>query len=271
MSKEISVSVDTFALIWSTRLASELNEDQVISRVFRAYRSGLTDIHPANGPYGKPGTSDAVAASEKEGGRFAGVIDQRSGTRFFVGLEIIRKFKNKVFVAKTMDGHWELDGRPGERFYSLNSLSRAIGIPSENAWINWRFIDENKQLKTVNVLRKMQRKERIAKMVELANGSKTEASIVDAANSTDWLSDVVRAMESLQAYAPNGKALKEIYEAVKEKRAIAGHSIPASYEAITRRVLEESSSDSDSFKGKQDLFTMVEGKGGGMWALRTRR
>lgn len=78
-----------------------------------------------------------------------------------------------------------------------------------------------------------------------------------------WLKDVADVMRQLHK-AP----LATIYKEVRRLRTMAGRSRPPSLTAIVRRTLEENSSDSESYKGKEDLFCMPEGKGAGVWALR---
>lgn len=78
-----------------------------------------------------------------------------------------------------------------------------------------------------------------------------------------WLSDVVKTLNIL-----GGKAhYRDIYFTAKTVRLARSDTWPDSAEAIIRRVLEEQSSDSESFKG-QDLFYSVEGLGKGRWGLR---
>jgi hypothetical protein len=78
-----------------------------------------------------------------------------------------------------------------------------------------------------------------------------------------WRTDVADALRDIGRPA----ALKDIYKAVESRRKAASRSIPKSIEAIVRRTLEENSSDSDSFKGKTDLFHL-NNKGSGVWRLR---
>jgi hypothetical protein len=42
---------------------------------------------------------------------------------------------------------------PEESYSSLNELSRAIGAKTENAWMNWFYIDENNDRSPISVLR----------------------------------------------------------------------------------------------------------------------
>ena len=75
--------------------------------------------------------------------------------------------------------------------------------------------------------------------------------------------------------------LEAIVQALKDLGGKASYSdIYHRYEFITgiiltpgkkagiRKNIEDHSSDSDNFKGKEDLFYSVEGKGKGVWGLR---
>jgi 5-methylcytosine-specific restriction protein A len=79
-----------------------------------------------------------------------------------------------------------------------------------------------------------------------------------------WLNDVFTALERL------GKPsrLGEIYDAVRELRASRGYAIPKHTEEAVRRTLQQFSSDTTSFKGREDVFTSSMGLGEGVWALR---
>jgi len=79
-----------------------------------------------------------------------------------------------------------------------------------------------------------------------------------------WRDDVRLALERL-----NGRAsLSKIYREVRAIRRASGRSMPASFEPVVRRTLEEHSSESEVFRGGPDLFYMPEGKGMDVWALR---
>ena len=72
----------------------------------------------------------------------------------------------------------------------------------------------------------------------------------------------------------HGAGLAEIYKRVEEVRRAPGRSVPKSLDAVVRGTLEENSSDSEKFKDKdtsKDIFYMAEGKGGGIWGLRSKR
>lgn len=75
-----------------------------------------------------------------------------------------------------------------------------------------------------------------------------------------WINDVTQALQNLGGVAKYA----DLYKEVKRLRA---SPLPTSYEAIIRRTIEQHSSDSDAFNGR-DLFYSVRGKGNGVWGLR---
>lgn len=81
-----------------------------------------------------------------------------------------------------------------------------------------------------------------------------------------WRDDV---REGLHRLGGEG-SLFYIYKEVESLRLAGNRSTPRSLEAVVRRTLEENSSDSESYKGGPDLFYMPQGKGAGIWALRSK-
>lgn len=81
---------------------------------------------------------------------------------------------------------------------------------------------------------------------------------------TSWAEDVVAGFHRLGGSGH----LSAIYEAVLAVRKENGHRVPSSSEAIIRRVIEEHSSETESFKQGKDIFTAPNGLGAGYWALR---
>lgn len=75
-----------------------------------------------------------------------------------------------------------------------------------------------------------------------------------------WVDDVVEALHRLGGEGP----LDEIYRATRQLRRSGQRSEPPETEATIRRTLEDHSSDSANFRGK-NLFKLV---GRGRWALR---
>lgn len=80
-----------------------------------------------------------------------------------------------------------------------------------------------------------------------------------------WNDDVLAAMRQLNSPAQ----ISTIYVEVRKIRKNSGKSLPPSTNAIIRRVLEEHSSDSDSFK-YDDLYKMSYGKGEGYWEIKSK-
>lgn len=69
-------------------------------------------------------------------------------------------------------------------------------------------------------------------------------------------------------------ALKELGDVAnycdlyKRYEQIAGIRLTDGQKAGIRKKIEDCSSDSKNYKGKEDLFYSVEGKGKGVWGLR---
>ncbi|OSJ32582.1 hypothetical protein BSZ19_18705 [Bradyrhizobium japonicum] len=77
-----------------------------------------------------------------------------------------------------------------------------------------------------------------------------------------WLSDTLRALKEL-----GGKAfLPDLYVKVEQVRLDAKRSLPANYQAIVRKILEENSEDSDAHRKRHSLFRNAD-KGKGLWIV----
>lgn len=72
---------------------------------------------------------------------------------------------------------------------------------------------------------------------------------------------IVKALENLGGKA----AYKDIYE---EFERLYGSRITVGQKAGIRKNIEDHSSDSQNYKGKDDLFYSAEGIGSGVWGLR---
>jgi len=79
-----------------------------------------------------------------------------------------------------------------------------------------------------------------------------------------WKNDVVTALRNLG----HASKLTDIYPAVRAIREARGDSSPKSTDAIIRRTIEQFSSSTTSYTGKEDLFESVDGIGKGIWKLR---
>ena len=131
--RQISVSTDVFAAIWANRQVGEETEDDILSRLLASQPQA-----PANDVY----ENGAV-----------GHIDLRSGATFPAGLEIFRTYKGTEYRARAVGGAWIL-ATDGKGYMTLNQLSQAIGIASENAWRSWYFINAEGKRSLIDALRR---------------------------------------------------------------------------------------------------------------------
>ena len=75
------------------------------------------------------------------------------------------------------------------------------------------------------------------------------------------LERIIQSMRNL-----GGKAhYKSLY---REYERLDGTNLTPSGKAAIRKVIEDHSSDSRNYKGKDDIFYSVEGLGKGVWGLR---
>jgi hypothetical protein len=233
--KNIEISTDVFARIWSLRREGELTEDDVLRRVLWQGRPLQL-------------TANSEAAVDPSG---KGLVDRRFGVLFPEGFEILRTYLGQQYRAQVVDGYWRLDGRS---FTSLNELSRSIGAKTENAWMNWLYRDTSGALRRASELRSQ-------------NQSETEKSKDTDVHRVTWVDDVVSGLSKLGGKASLGR----VYAVVEEIRRTSGRTVPRTFDAVVRRTLEEHSSDSEVLQRGPDLFWMPEGKGAGIWALRSWR
>lgn len=242
--KKIDVSTEVFALIWAQRAVGEENEDAILRRILNS----IID-------------RKAIEADLPEG--IGGIFEKRFGVHFEEGFKLERVYKGKKFLARVSSGQWIIDGLAG-RFFTLNELSRAIGTKTENAWMNWNYLDERGQKRPVSDLRmpdKVKKKYRN----QSYKGPAKEAPPTSG-KSSRWCDDVRFALEILGGTAH----LSKIYDQVKKIRSSMGRSTPKSLEEVVRKELEMRSSDSEVFDEErgEDWFAMPEGKGKGVWSLR---
>ncbi len=72
---------------------------------------------------------------------------------------------------------------------------------------------------------------------------------------------IVKALRNLGGQAP----YTEIYREIEK---ITGVTLDDGLMAGIRRTIHDYSSDSDGYKGRDDIFYSVQGKGRGVWGLR---
>ncbi|MDP9797714.1 hypothetical protein J2S43_006226 [Catenuloplanes nepalensis] len=76
-----------------------------------------------------------------------------------------------------------------------------------------------------------------------------------------WLEDIVAVLDTLGGTG----TYDEIYAGIEQVRS----NLPPSWKDIVRRQIQDRSSDSAGFKGRQDLFFSVDGLGRGVWGQRS--
>lgn len=254
--RDIQVSTDVFARIWSLRARSENTEDEILRRVL--WQSC------------EPATSTSLNTPTRPITHGAGIYDRRFKVTFPEGFSIERTYLGRQYFAVVRNGAWTIEG-VGTGYTRLNELSNAIGTKTENAWANWFYRDETGQRYPASNLRDPETISRKTTSNVKHNTMYGEEGLRTAQKRGGenmpgrirWCDDVKTALEEMGGQA----SLYRIYKRVEEIRKDAGRSVPNSLEATVRRTLEDFSSDSDNFRG-EDWFCMPEGKGSGVWALR---
>jgi hypothetical protein len=231
--KQISISTDVFAKIWSLRNDGEESEDDILRRVLSTVATFQT------------------VPSENQ---IDGFFDKRSAVTFSEGFEIFRTYKGMEYRAVATKGAWKLLN-DGSLHKSLNALNQAIVNGSENVWVSWNYVGSDGGTHRIGRLRNAER---------ISHRENKSMTISHSTSSMIWRDDVRKALEQLE-----GKAhLDEIYRRVRELRTSRAATLPQSLAAIVRRELEYNSSDSESYQGRHDLFYSVQGIGNGVWGLR---
>jgi hypothetical protein len=251
--RPVMLSTDVFARVWSLRRAGEDTEDMILRRVLECPPAPNSEAVPVPPP--QPN---------------GGLLDGRSGVLFVEGFEVFRGYLGTEYRARVVRGKWVLQN-DSHTFGSLNELSRAIGAKTENAWLNWFFIDHAGKRRPASDLRdpntipsRSRSQESIMDALNPVRSQTAELKLSEINSDATWRDDVRASLERL-----SGRAfLSGIYREVKAIRQTAGRSVPPSLEATIRRTLEDHSSDSENYRGGPDLFYMPEGKGAGVWALR---
>lgn len=87
----------------------------------------------------------------------------------------------------------------------------------------------------------------------------------DLPDSKKWTDLLIWTLEKLGGTAP----LAEIYRVSREGRKALGYDLTINHDASARECLESHCLESEKYRGKQNLFLMPEGKGAGVWALRS--
>jgi hypothetical protein len=128
--RTIQVSTDVFAAIWAARSKGEGSEDEILRNILGV------------------GIANTAAPEPKEG---IGFRDPRYGVEVPEGFEIYRTYLGKERRARATGGLWLLDD--GTTHPTVNELSEAIGVVTENAWKNWFFTDSSGRRQVLSSLR----------------------------------------------------------------------------------------------------------------------
>ncbi|MAL43936.1 MAG: hypothetical protein CME98_07985 [Hyphomonas sp.] len=235
--RQILISTNVFAMIWSVRQSGEESEDQILRRI-------LADF-----------VSDPRANLKNE--QTVGIMDRRNEVHFSEGFEVFRNMAGKEVCAVVQGGEWWIKGTQ-TRAASLNGLSRALSRNNENAWQVWFYLDDHGKRVPVSSLRP--RKKRSLSRGDRPMMEKSRPTLP----TVRWCDDVREALRVLGGTA----RLDDIYVTVEKQRSQAGRSTPTSLPAVVRKELEQRSSDSEAFLGGDDWFKIAGEKGEGIWSLR---
>jgi hypothetical protein len=169
------------------------------------------------------------------------------------------KYKDQFYVAAVEGNELIYNGEK----LSPSEFARRVTNTSRNAWRDiWVKRPGDSQWVFAEHLRSSSNTAHLADIEEL----KMDVADLHIKSDITWTDDVYSALENL-----GGKsALNKIYGEAEKVRKSAGRTWPPSADAIVRRELENHSSDSDAFLGRDDLFYMPDGKGAGIWAIRKK-
>jgi hypothetical protein len=128
--RSFQVTPEVYAAIWKQHQDGDASENDILARLLK--------VVPAKAPKNSNGAT--------------GYRDPRYGVEFAEGFEIFRTYLGRDYHAKATAGFWMLM-HTGDLYPSLNELSRAVGAKTENAWVNWYYVDSNGDRAAVSTLR----------------------------------------------------------------------------------------------------------------------
>lgn len=131
--RNIQVSPDVFAAIWTRRLSGENDEDTILRRVLRVEAHAL----------------ESTVSLAK-----IGYSDPANGFEIPEGFEIFRVYKSARYRATATGGRLVL-GNTGTTYDTLNRLSVGVTGRSENTWKSWYYVREDGKRELINTLRKV--------------------------------------------------------------------------------------------------------------------
>jgi hypothetical protein len=204
-------------------------------------------------------------ASWKQEDLLPDVSDRQKGYRWKQVLlphgSLVRmKYKGQFHYAKIEGDSFKYDNAD----MSPSEFAHAVTGTSRNAW---RDLEIKRPTDQIWILADILRNQTSTGRSEL------DLSGLDAADSKadlnpryiGWREIVEKALRNL-----GGKAhLSRLYDEAHKVCVAEGKSIPKAFQQTIQGTLEVNSSDSDNYRGSRDIFYMAEGKGSGVWALRS--
>ena len=159
---------------------------------------------------------------------------------------------NKNELSDTLNYVWDIDLASNLSTPKAYEKTHIFGFEINKSHIdmsfNWDLINALELLEVI-----------YNNLESLENLTPEESASVDKSSLNKWTKIVYQALENL-----NGKGhLSQIYDEVNELVS----DKPKTWQAQVRASLERSSSDSEAFEGKNDLFALKE-KGSGNWSIK---
>ena len=136
--RQILVSTDVFAALWTKRQVGENSENAILERLL-----GLPKGPPL--PPAMLGGPIRIAT-----GQDGSIYNRMFDVRFPEGFEIFRTYKGRDYFATVQGGRWIMNG---QSFPSLFALSMAIIDSRENPWMHWKYRDGKGRADFISALR----------------------------------------------------------------------------------------------------------------------
>jgi hypothetical protein len=137
--RQILVSTDVFAALWTKRQAEENSENAILERML-----DLPKGPPM--PPALPGGPIRIASGD------GGIHNRMFDVHFPEGFEIFRIYKGRNYSATVQGGRWIMNG---QSFPSLFALSMAIIDSRENPWMHWKFRSAKGHTDFISTLRRI--------------------------------------------------------------------------------------------------------------------
>jgi hypothetical protein len=139
--KTVQLQNPVYGALWGVALDSDRDENDILRRLL-----GMTVISNV------PAASGSAPIRAATGWVDGGFRDPRYGVLFPEGFTIFRSYRGKNYSARVFNGKWVMPDREVQ-YDSLNSLNKAIGAGTENAWFSWNYVDSRGRRKKIGELR----------------------------------------------------------------------------------------------------------------------